>query len=493
MMRFLRHSAVLMLALGLSVASNPADARRSKKVQHSLEERMEVFAEVFAAIEAGDQNLAADKLIELIQNVDHEYYHVDAYAQLGGILEKLDLSYSSLLAYEAGLKIDASRIPSIAEKSIALVDEIGDTEVLESIFASNLNLDVSPEVRSRMSYLAARSAFAKGDIGPAQGILSVIKSQQGQHDAAIAPLQIGYQKGLDADKPAKFQDAVLINIARAYFGAKNYPQASVYYGQIPRGSAYWLDAQFERAWSHFHMQDMNGVLGFLHTLQAPFFEDEPYSEGELLRIYGMVMLCKFNEANTGIDNFEVRFTPQQQEYSRLAKQSSESLFAAVQRGNKGQSTEIHEPLMRRYLQEDRMTDALKSIAKAESEMQILQNKGDGASAKWLLERLESRTNAIIAAEGTRMQEDLQSKAEQLQNQITSLQISKLDILDMETKLLNQAADRGKMEETKRQVRREKRIRSGEMVWEYQGEYWADEVGYYRLNTESDCPASLYDK
>ena len=110
-----------------------------------------------------------------------------------------------------------------------------------------------------MAYLAARSAFAKGDIGPAQGILmmvkptdpdfpeaqnllGVIKSQQGQHDSAIAPLQIGYQKGLEAEKPAKFQDAVLINMARAYFGAKNYPQASVYYEQIPRSSSYWLDA-----------------------------------------------------------------------------------------------------------------------------------------------------------------------------------------------------------------------------------------------------------
>ena len=62
---------------------------------------------------------------------------------------------------------------------------------------------------------------------------------------------------------------------------------------------------------------------------------------------------------------------------------------------------------------------------------------------------------------------------------------------METQMLNRAADMGKMEETKRQVRREKRIRSGEVVWEYQGEYWADEVGYYRLNTKSDCPASLY--
>ena len=509
MTRIFRNSGLLLMVLGLSIASNPVDARRSKKAKHSIEERMEVFAEVFAAIENGDQNLAADKLIELIENPDHEYYHVDAYAQLGGILEKMGLQYSALLAYEAGLQIDASRIPSIAEKSIALVDSIGDTGILESIFASNLNLDVSPEVRSRMAYLAARSAFAKGDIGPAQGILmmvkptdpdfpeaqnllGVIKSQQGLHDSAIAPLQIGYQKGLQANKPAKFQDAVLINMARAYFGAKNYPQASVYYEQIPRSSSYWLDAQFERAWAHFHMGDMSGVLGFLHTLQSPFFEDEPYAEGELLRIYGMVMLCKFNEANKGIDNFEVRFGPHQQEYANVAQNSPADLFKAVQDAKKGNDTIVPEPLMRRYLEEDRMTDALKSVAMADAELIQLKSR-EGASSTWMTSRLESRKSAIVEAEGLRISKDLQTKADQLQSQITSLQISKLDILDMETQMLNRAAETGKMEETKRQVRREKRIRSGEMVWEYQGEYWADEAGYYRLNTKSDCPTSMYDK
>ena len=86
---------------------------------------MEVFAEVFAAIENGDQNLAADKLIELIQNPDHEYYHVDAYVQLGGILEKLGLRYSSLLAYEAGLQIDATRIPSLPKAPLLWLIRLG--------------------------------------------------------------------------------------------------------------------------------------------------------------------------------------------------------------------------------------------------------------------------------------------------------------------------------------------------------------------------------
>ena len=137
-----------------------------------------------------------------------------------------------------------------------------------------------------------------------------------------------------------------------------------------------------------------------------------------------------------------------------------------------------------------MADALRSVAMADAELIQLKAR-DGASSVWMTERLQNRKAAIIQAEGARIAKDLQTKADQLQSQITSLQISKLDILDMETQMLNRAAETGKMEETKRQVRREKRIRSGEVVWEYQGEYWADEVGYYRLNTKSDCPASLY--
>jgi len=110
------------------------------------------------------------------------------------------------------------------------------------------------------------------DYPEAQNLLGVIYSQQGRHEDAIKPLQTAYKKGLEASKPAKLQDAALMNMARAYFAAQNYPQASVYYNQVPRPSIYWLDAQFERGWSHFHMGDMNGVLGLLHTLQSPFFE-----------------------------------------------------------------------------------------------------------------------------------------------------------------------------------------------------------------------------
>ena len=506
MTNLLKRSVLTLCLLGLSGAVTPVDARRGP-AKHSIEERMEIFSDVFSAIEQGQQALAADHLLQIIDNPRHDYYHVDAYAQLGGILEKMTMPYSALLAYEKGLNLDASRIPSIAEKSITLADELGDSEVLESIFASNLQIEVSNETRSRMAYLAARSAFSKGDLGPALGILmmvqptdpdfpeaqnlqGVIYSQQDRPDSALAPFQIAYQKGLDAEKASKFQDAVLMNMARSYFGAKNYPQASVYYAQVPRSSIYWLDAQFERGWSHFHMQDMNGVLGILHTLNTPFFQDEGYAEAELLRIYGMVMLCKFNEANKGIDAFAPRFSSQQETLAELSTYSPADLFNMVRDEISNKPTKLPNTVSRRYIEEDRIIDAIKSVTSAENEAQRLTSVSGSNFSETITTWVQDRKESIIQQEGQRIKEDLQNQAESLQRQMISLEISKLDILDMETQMLNRAAQTGKMEDAKRQVRRNKRIRSGELVWEYDGEMWADEVGYYRVNTKSECPASM---
>ena len=82
-MTLLKRGVLTVLLLGLSGVFTPVDARRPKK--HSVEERMEVFSDVFAAIEQGQQALAADHLLQIIEDPKHNYYHVDAYAQLGGI------------------------------------------------------------------------------------------------------------------------------------------------------------------------------------------------------------------------------------------------------------------------------------------------------------------------------------------------------------------------------------------------------------------------
>ena len=71
------------------------------------------------------------------------------------------------------------------------------------------------------------------------------------------------------------------------------------------------------------------------------------------------------------------------------------------------------------------------------------------------------------------------------------EISKLDIMQMETQLYQMASVQGeKSIEARRTVGRTLKVRKGYRYWPWEGEYWADELGYYRIDTKPDCPANM---
>jgi hypothetical protein len=235
---------------------------------------------------------------------------------------------------------------------------------------------------------------------------------------------------------------------------------------------------------------MNGVLGLLHTHNSPFLEEEYYPEAELLRIYALIMLCKFPEANQQIDLFVERFTPQQELLADHSSKTEEELFAQIRSAVETGESDLPEMITRRFVQEDRFLDALKSVKSAEDEANRLQSVSGNEFAKLASSLVEERKEAIIKTEGERIKTKIQIMSSDLQEMLSSTEISKLDILDMEVQMLQRAAVTGELEEAKRQVKRNKRLKKGELVWPYEGEYWADEIGYYQVNTKSECPASL---
>ena len=85
----------------------------------------------------------------------------------------------------------------------------------------------------------------------------------------------------------KNKDIIILNVARSLFCNEKLPVAAEFFAKIPRDSIYWPEAQFERAWAHFYMQDMNGSLGLLFTLGTPYFTAEHYPEAQLLRVYSL--------------------------------------------------------------------------------------------------------------------------------------------------------------------------------------------------------------
>ena len=106
------------------------------------------------------------------------------------------------------------------------------------------------------------------------------------------------------------------------------------------------------------------------------------------------------------------------------------------------------------------------------------------------EWVSSRKQALIQSEGQRIKAYLEGQANALGTMLTDTEIARLDILRLETQLYEQAAAIGQMADARKLAQRNLRVPRGQQRWAFQGEYWADELGYFRVTAVPECPSSL---
>ena len=498
---------ILTLILGASIWVPPAAATTPAKPVPTMEQRMEAFTDVTAAMESGNKAAAADGLIAITESEQWSIFHAEAYARLAVMLKKMDLPYSALIAYSKALAADPEGVGSEAGKAVDLADTVGDQAILEPVFAGNIGLDVDDSTRSRMAYLAARENYRSGSLAIAGAMLKMVKpndpyypeakalegvilSLQDQHGNALAPLQIALATGDRAQRGDVFKATVTLNLARAYYAAGNFPQAAHYWSKIQRDDPKWLDAQFERAWAHFRMEDMNGALGLLQNHVSPYFQDRYYPEAAMLRLYALFMLCKFPDATAQLDAFQVQYRPQQNELLGVTALTNEDTFDQIRRHIGEGTSDLPKMVTLAFENEDRIKDSIGAVSSAESEIARLRNVSANVFAQSAIEWVNARRSEIIQTEGGRILKRVRKMEAELSEMIGNSDVTKLDLMQMEARLFERASFTGKLPEAKRKVKRKVSARATERKWDWQGEYWADEVGYYRVNTTPECPANM---
>ena len=498
----------LLASLALSAqAQSPSPADDPAGSPITMEERAAVFGEIDAMLQSGQKARTADALVAIVDDPAQVRFHAESYARLGAVLRDLDLPYAALVAFERGLSADANGVSSTAKDAIALGESVGDTALLEPVFAANVGLDVDAATRSEMAYLAARESYYKGSYGTALAILKMVRaedpvfpearslegvvlSQQGRPSDALAPLLMAQAKATELDKDASLRNAITMNLARAYFAAENFPRAIENYAVVERGSKFWAEAQFERAWAHFRLQDMNGTLGLLHTIQSPFFDEWYFPEAELLRVYALFLLCKFPDASDQITAFQAHYKPVLGDLQRIAASDPAAVFGSVRAQVEDGDGDLPRMLTRFFDKEERFLDSVTAVQRAEDEVTRLRNVSANPVSARAASWVQARRDAIVAAEGERVRARAARMADELDRMLADSEISKLDLMQMETRLYEQASVTGEMPSAKRRVERKVSVKRGYVYWPWQGEYWADELGFYRIETKPECPESL---
>lgn len=310
---------------------------------------------------------------------------------------------------------------------------------------------------------------------------------------------------------ARMRDLALLSMARTFYSAsvrldeatgaptidqKRLTEAVYNWNQVDVASEYWLDGLFEESWAYFMAGDYAHALGNIHTIQAPYFPNSYYPESEILKAVIYFSNCQFDDATTIVSKFQQKYQPVYDDLSKVLKRFS----------GDNQEEEFYKFLRKVADHKTDVPDRIKIVVEnALSDRQLLRHLGyiqvlDDENA-----RFKKTGNAFQnSALGNDVKDSLQlardiavRNAGQLARERYERNLSELNehLRDSAKILIDiNAAMRGEldkaMEGSKTTVEESKRniVRPDEehVIWPFDGEYWRDELGFYRQTITSKC-------
>lgn len=466
-------------------------------------------APAFAADEAPT---GVDAWLEAVSDPEQEAAHGAAWRSIAEQLEADDLPYAALLAWSRAVAADPQGLSDRIGPALELAERLHDEAALAAALGNDVGIEgLDAETRSKVALVAARYHLRRDSLGTAAAILlmvdpgsevypdaealrGVVLAAQGRPNDALAPLLTAQGAARQRGKGDRFDDVMELNVARAYYAAGNWGQAAAWFAKVDRDSEYWPDAQFERAWAHFRGDDVQGALGLLKNHDSPFFDGWYYPEADLLRAYSLFTLCKFPSASAEIDAFVTTWTPVKEALDgTLGALSDADAFAEARLLRDGKPTRLPAMMLRGFRTDDRFGDAVASVDAIDAELKTLAGRSGPlaeAARGWLTERRDAR----IAEEGGRVIGRARKAQAELADMLQGIEITRIDLLALETEMYERAAATGELQYGDRvgKLRDMRKAKRGHRVWPFQGEYWADELGWYVVDARPDCPPGLTD-
>jgi tetratricopeptide (TPR) repeat protein len=293
---------------------------------------------------------------------------------------------------------------------------------------------------------------------------------------------------------AEFDDLANLSLARVFYSVGQFKTSVKYFDKVPQESVEWPNSLFESAWSYFMMDQHSKTLGNIHSLNAPFFENEFFPESYILKAVVYFRRCLYDRSAEAIADFNGIYVPIKADLDRLVQrtQNPVDFYALSKRILAGNASlpDRSARMARRALVDRQVRKRFEYVEELERELRQL----DRADPSW-------KGSAI----GARVLEDLSVQKSLAENEAGTLARQRLTRMVEETQeLVQQAikveyetlnAQKGQLESQLRneqvipenvQSDKEVTVDDEHEYWPFQGEYWKDELGAYRFRVPSKC-------
>ncbi|MBI5535057.1 MAG: hypothetical protein HY898_20185 [Deltaproteobacteria bacterium] len=318
-------------------------------------------------------------------------------------------------------------------------------------------------------------------------------------------------EGVEMEDEARMRDLAYLSMARTYYTAsikldenntpsvddKKLSAAVKYWNKIDTGSEYWLDGLFEESWAYFMAADYPRALGNIHTIQSPYFPNSFYPEADILRAVIYFSTCQYDDATTIVARFKTKYEPIKKELeavlARFKGENQEAPFFNFLRDVRGGKADLPaeiRPIVENALSDRQLLRNIEYVRVLEEEEKTFQKApetfrksslgGDVKDALDLAKELAIRNAGNLARE--RYQRTLDELNEHMRDSAKIL----IDITAAQRNKLEQKIQSGMI--TKEEMKLYGMVTPDEehVLWPFDGEFWRDELGFYRQVVVSNC-------
>ncbi len=309
---------------------------------------------------------------------------------------------------------------------------------------------------------------------------------------------------------SRMRDLAFLSMARTYYSASirldenNAPTidsqklsaAVKYWNKVDAASEYWLDGLFEESWAYFMAGDYSHALGNIHTLDAPYFPKSFYPEAGILKAVIYFANCQYDDATAIVAQFQTKYQPLYADLNDVLKRfkgdnQEEPFYKFLKsvRDGKADLKPRIKPIVENALSDRQLLRNLEYVAALDKEngrfktapnsFQSSTLGGDVKDALQLARDIAVRNAGQLAKD--RYQRNIDELNEHLRDSAKIL----IDITAAQRNQLDVTMQGGQVTaaESKANI-----VKPDEehIIWPFDGEYWRDELGFYRQTITSKC-------
>ena len=370
---------------------------------------------------------------------------------------------------------------------------------------------LQPEALSKINYYIALLGYRGGRYAEAEQFL------QGVPPESTAYAQAQYLSGLlaqrtDPEKALKLFKSVLtldegkrykdlaevqeiseLALGRTLDGMRRYKESGDHYARLPRFSRHWDEALFEGAYADLLNDDPGGALGRLHSLHSPHLSDEFAPESLNLAAIIYHQNCLWPQVRETIARFDRDYVPMRAAIKTILDSNPplEQYWLLVN----GDAPGLPGPLKHFLQKNERIASMLGYIARLDQEVTLI--KGDDTLSR---DALGADLLDLIAKQKALV---VQVAGKFIKGRLSDVQHS-IAVLDGDKLIIGFETTKGEKEFLESKVNVQARLaaqtllrppmpETGHEYWPFDGEYWPDEIGYYKYTLKNACPVRKKDE